>query len=139
MRVERHRLLIFIANLPSRQPLFLIFIAESGRKYKGQPSRCVSVMHLTSSCALNCLGQKLLACSLMLAAVPAFGINDRVTDWLSEEVKFNQGGMALGPFDVRPRLSGTAVYDDNIYIHTGTNRADLIWVLAPGVSMASGN
>jgi len=80
-----------------------------------------------------------LAVWLLLPTLPAFAINDRVTDWLSDEVKFNPGGLTLGPFDLRPRLSGTVVYDDNIYIHSQTNQSDLIWVLSPGLSMASGN
>src|SRR6185369_1166641 len=80
-----------------------------------------------------------LAVWLLLPTLPAFAINDRVTDWLSDDVKFNPGGLTLGPFDLRPRLSGTVVYDDNIYIHSQTNQSDLIWVLSPGISMASGN
>src|SRR5438132_1014817 len=56
-----------------------------------------------------------------------FGISDRVTDWLSEDAKYSQGKLRLGIFDIRPRLAGSMVYDDNIYIQSQAKQSDVLW------------
>ena len=78
--------------------------------------------------ALLCLGQW-----------SVLGVSDQVTDWLSDEVKFSQGKLHLGIFDIRPRLSGSMVYDDNIYIQSANKQSDVVWVLSPGLAIGAGD
>src|SRR5881628_3532588 len=78
--------------------------------------------------ALLCLGQW-----------SVLGVSDQVTDWLSDEVKFSQGKLRLGIFDIRPRLTGSMIYDDNIYIQSTNKQSDVVWVLSPGVAIGAGD
>jgi len=45
----------------------------------------------------------------------------------------------LGPFGLNPRISAMVLYDDNITIRSATKRDDLIWAIAPGLSVTAGD
>jgi len=80
-----------------------------------------------------------LTLALALGGLPAWGIDDRGSDWLRDEVSFGFGKLRVGDFDIRSRFGGMMIYDDNVNIHSGTGTADLIWVLSPGLSVGTGS
>jgi hypothetical protein len=42
-------------------------------------------------------------------------------------------------FDVRPRVAGRVMYDDNITIRSAHRREDVIWMFSPGLSLTAGD
>lgn len=44
-----------------------------------------------------------------------------------------------GAFDLHPRLSGAAIYDDNITISRTNELSDVIWAVSPGISIMAGD
>ena len=75
---------------------------------------------------------------LAFSSAPVFAISDQaITDWLDKDQKFNRGKLKVGVFEIRPRLSESVVYDDNIYIRQA-KVGDFIGVLAPGLSVGAG-
>ena len=78
--------------------------------------------------ALLCLGES-----------SGFGLSDRATDWLTDEVKFSEGKLRLGIFDIRPWLSGSMIYDDNVFIQSKNKQSDVLWILAPGIGIGAGD
>ena len=51
---------------------------------------------------------------------------------------FAENVLKYGPFDVRPHMSGTVYYDDNIFIRPD-KESDVIWTLSPGVVIGAGD
>ena len=87
---------------------------------------------------LHCGAWRGLLLVLAFSSRSVLAISDQaITDWLDKDQKFNRGKLKVGVFEVRPRLSESVVYDDNIYIRQ-VKTADLIGVLAPGLSVGAG-
>src|SRR6185436_6258305 len=47
--------------------------------------------------------------------------------------------LRYGPWDVLPRVRGSAIFDDNIRIQSTGKESDLIWILSPGVTLGAGD
>ena len=47
--------------------------------------------------------------------------------------------LRAGPFDFKPRLTTSAVYDDNILIASRDEQSDLIWSVQPAVQVLAGD
>ena len=55
------------------------------------------------------------------------------------ETKAHLEWMRLGPFALIPRITGMALYDDNITIQSASKLADVIWVISPGLTAIAGD
>src|SRR5687768_1445873 len=57
----------------------------------------------------------------------------------ADEVGLAERALQWGPFDIRPSLRGSVVYDNNIFIRPRDEEGDLIWALTPSVLVGAGD
>lgn len=56
-----------------------------------------------------------------------------------DEASLAERALQWGPFDIRPSLRGSMVYDNNIFIRPRNEEGDLIWALTPSVLVGAGD
>jgi hypothetical protein len=89
---------------------------------------CLTALLNALPCAYAQTSLPTTAYSREILTVPTFPAQVEPTDNI----------LRYGPWDVLPRIRGSITYDDNIYIQP-TKTDDVIWTIAPGVTMGAGD
>lgn len=64
--------------------------------------------------------------------LPKPGLGNRVSETLGEVLN-------VGPFELRPHLDGSVLYDDNIFLTEFDRQEDVVWTVAPGLLIGAGD
>ena len=79
------------------------------------------------------------ACSITTALLGVLALPAQGQGLLADTKPPLDPPLRYGPFDVLYSLRGGMVYDDNIYINPTNKQSDVIWTVAPSITLGAGD
>src|SRR5258708_3315265 len=79
------------------------------------------------------------ACSITTALLGALALPALSQEMVAETKPPLEPPLRYGPFDILYAIRGGMVYDDNIYISHTNKQSDVIWTVAPNVTIGAGD
>jgi hypothetical protein len=102
-----------------------------------QKRHCKKIFGVLLGFALSsCAAPLLRAADLVLPSVGVPQADAAAAMLRTPETR--QGLFKIGAFDVLPRISGSATYDDNIRIRSINKQKDVVFSIAPGIAAVAG-
>jgi len=79
------------------------------------------------------------ACSVTTALLGALALPAQSQEMRAETKPPLDPPLKYGPFDILYGIRGSVVYDDNIYISHTNKQSDVLWTIAPSVTLGAGD
>ena len=79
------------------------------------------------------------ACSVTTALLGALALPAQSQEMRAETKPPLDPPLKYGPFDILYGIRGSMVYDDNIYISPTNKQSDVLWTIAPSVTLGAGD